>query len=310
MKVLLVLNQLDRSEDFFVYLSSRKWANSDEIKLLTVLDTYEFDPSISYDKEAVVKERQEKLSQLVDKFKSNYPEVEVTSELLQGRPAEKIIKACEKESVDMVAINAFESVDSFGSYLGGVASTVLVNAPCSVMLIKATENGSPCKNLLIPVDKSPHSQSAFEHLLNTNWSKDVRFNVVSVIENIGDHMKFEHENEAYSAQLRERSEFMHKEALELVTGYAKKLNDKFGVDRATHEVLRGHVREQILSVAQTVKADLIVMGSHGRGFMEALALGSVSQTVAQQCTCSIEVIRVPNSQINAIMDELTGSTYK
>ena len=40
-------------------------------------------------------------------------------------------------------------------------------------------------------------------------------------------------------------------------------------------------------------ADLIVVGSHGRGALRASLLGSVSRTIAQQATCPVAIIRLP-----------------
>ncbi len=41
----------------------------------------------------------------------------------------------------------------------------------------------------------------------------------------------------------------------------------------------GHAAEQILSAAKESKADLIVMGSRGRGTIGSLLLGSVAQSI-------------------------------
>jgi nucleotide-binding universal stress UspA family protein len=38
-------------------------------------------------------------------------------------------------------------------------------------------------------------------------------------------------------------------------------------------------------------ADLVVLGSHGYGFLDRLILGSVSQFVLSHATCSVEVVR-------------------
>jgi len=56
------------------------------------------------------------------------------------------------------------------------------------------------------------------------------------------------------------------------------------------EVLLGLPREAILEKAETWKADLIVMGSHGYGAWRGLLLGSVARAVVKQTKCSVEVV--------------------
>jgi len=57
------------------------------------------------------------------------------------------------------------------------------------------------------------------------------------------------------------------------------------------EVLEGPAAEAILQVAQVRKVDLIVMGSRGRGRLEAALLGSVSQRVVQEAPCPVLIVR-------------------
>jgi len=58
------------------------------------------------------------------------------------------------------------------------------------------------------------------------------------------------------------------------------------------EVLRGAPDQQILAKAKEWNADLIVVGSHGRGFWGRL-LGSVSDGVVHHAECSVLVVRRP-----------------
>ncbi|MBQ0130968.1 MAG: universal stress protein, partial [Comamonas sp.] len=54
----------------------------------------------------------------------------------------------------------------------------------------------------------------------------------------------------------------------------------------------GHaVHEGIVRVGQSVGADLIVMGSHGRRGLEKLVLGSVAQRVLQSAHVPVMVVR-------------------
>jgi nucleotide-binding universal stress UspA family protein len=69
-----------------------------------------------------------------------------------------------------------------------------------------------------------------------------------------------------------------KEAAEVYVGEIKKLCDKKGV-ASTISIKTGHPVEEIVKEAKRSKADLIVMGSHGRSALSATVLGSVAYGV-------------------------------
>ena len=60
------------------------------------------------------------------------------------------------------------------------------------------------------------------------------------------------------------------------------------------ELLAGSPDQQIVERAKDWKADLIVVGSHGRGFWGRL-LGSVSDGVVHHAPCSVLVVRKPGT---------------
>jgi nucleotide-binding universal stress UspA family protein len=63
----------------------------------------------------------------------------------------------------------------------------------------------------------------------------------------------------------------------------------------------GSPAELILLVAQEEHPDLILMGAHGRGKVQQLFLGSVSQRVLAHATCSILIINQPLPNIKNIL---------
>ncbi len=56
------------------------------------------------------------------------------------------------------------------------------------------------------------------------------------------------------------------------------------------ELLEGPEAEAILTVAETRRADLIVMGTRGRSALQGLLLGSVSQKVIRHAHCPVMVV--------------------
>ena len=74
-----------------------------------------------------------------------------------------------------------------------------------------------------------------------------------------------------------------REAAEGYAGEIKKMCDKNGVQSKT-VITKGHPVEEIVKAAKKSKADLIVMGSHGRSALAAAVLGSVAYGVMHKDT--------------------------
>lgn len=62
----------------------------------------------------------------------------------------------------------------------------------------------------------------------------------------------------------------------------------------TTKVIEGAPKEVILEEAKKVDAELIVVGSHGRGAVGRFLLGSVSQALALHAPCSVMIVRGTN----------------
>ena len=58
-------------------------------------------------------------------------------------------------------------------------------------------------------------------------------------------------------------------------------------------VIEGEARSGILDTAAEWRAEMIVLGSHGRTGLRRFALGSVAETVARHAHCSVMIVRAP-----------------
>jgi nucleotide-binding universal stress UspA family protein len=141
--------------------------------------------------------------------------------------------------------------------------------------------------ILLAIDGSECSQAALAQALERPWPEGSELKIVTVVEPLllpmtepiplpGDY--FERVEDAAQEQAR---------------SIIDKALDRF---RATPlevigSILRGNPKQAILDEAEKWEADLIVVGSHGyRGFTR-LWLGSVSQAVASNAHCSVEIVR-------------------
>lgn len=64
-----------------------------------------------------------------------------------------------------------------------------------------------------------------------------------------------------------------------------------GVKKVTKKVEEGYAAEVILNMAQSVGADMIVLGSRGLGGLKGLLMGSVSLKVTQAATCTCVTVK-------------------
>jgi nucleotide-binding universal stress UspA family protein len=63
--------------------------------------------------------------------------------------------------------------------------------------------------------------------------------------------------------------------------------------RVTHRLLRGDPAGEIIRLAGEAKADLVVMGTHGRSGLGRLLMGSVAEAVMRKSPCPVVTVKAP-----------------
>jgi nucleotide-binding universal stress UspA family protein len=63
-------------------------------------------------------------------------------------------------------------------------------------------------------------------------------------------------------------------------------------------VKEGNPKITIVEDASKWKADLIILGSHGRTGLDRILMGSVSEAVARYAPCSVEIVRMPTPVVD------------
>lgn len=74
----------------------------------------------------------------------------------------------------------------------------------------------------------------------------------------------------------------------------EKLGDKLSVSKNDQFVEVGPTKTKILKVAESISADLIICGSHGRHGL-SLLLGSTANAILHGAKCDVLTVRLPES---------------
>jgi len=143
--------------------------------------------------------------------------------------------------------------------------------------------------LLLAVDGSKYADAAAQALASLMKAQNTEVLVLQVIEpriySTPPQMAAGYEPEQ-AEYLKEKSQEAHKSVdrtADLLRAAGFRVNTR---------VVEGEPRTTILDVAAEWKAELIVLGSHGRKGLERFVLGSVAEAVARNAYASVLIVRL------------------
>jgi len=149
---------------------------------------------------------------------------------------------------------------------------------------------APIKRILISTDLSDPSQQAIDAGAEMAERFDAEVILCYVVE---DHIPTMGMIEFSGVQMAE-IETAHKQAAgEHIQTVAEKLEGRGLTVR--REIPLGVPHREIVELARKTDADMIVMGTHGRGFVSRLVLGSTTDRVLRHAPCPVYVVREPGT---------------
>ena len=142
-------------------------------------------------------------------------------------------------------------------------------------------------NVLIGVDDSAYSRAAVAWVKGASWPKGTRFVVLSASPPV-----FVGPGEAAApggvAELIAQEEKLHREIAEKAAAELRSA----GLSAEGRAVL-ADPRAALEDGARKERADLVVVGSHGRSGITKLLLGSVATHIVTHAPCSVLVVKRP-----------------
>jgi nucleotide-binding universal stress UspA family protein len=286
MRIFVALDGSSSSEGVVREMARRPWPAGSEFAVVTVVDPYFF-PKVPLLLEEARQSARKTLEDLAKPLVDAGWKVEPN--VVLDNPRHALPRAATEWKADLVVMGSHGRGTVGRLLVGSTTQAVMRHAKCSVEIVRSQPEVDHMR-IVVPTDGSEHAQAALAAVAARPWPAMSEFKVIASPEFpvlVGEYPYYA-PNQV--SELTKQGLEHAKSAVE--SGKAVLANAGLIV---TSEVMepRDTPAHSILAAAEQWKANLIVMGSHGRRGFDRLVLGSVSETVALHAKCSVEVVRMP-----------------
>lgn len=143
--------------------------------------------------------------------------------------------------------------------------------------------------ILVPTDFSSYADLALKRALDLAEACEAKIYLVYVAPEAPDVFKL-------SKYIAEGQEKIQAELENQSTKYFKEQMAKFPVPenlKIETKVLNGSPYKEVLDFQEKIKADMVVIGTHGDTPFEGFFFGSTSSKIIRHATCSVLIVRKP-----------------
>lgn len=219
-----------------------------------------------------------------------------------GAPYRVLLEAAQAAGADLVVVGATGSGPFAAELLGSTADRVLRKSTCPVLVARG-ELPVPPRRVLAPVDLSGLSVDTFRCAMDLlgqiakGGAPEVRvLHALSFLDSLARH----HES-SREIPLDE----MERVAAAELQGMVQESQVAFPLETV---VRSGEARHEILNDLSEHPADLVMLGTHGRGGMDRLVIGSVAATIARKAPCSVLLLSPEAVLAEGIAEAITNET--
>jgi nucleotide-binding universal stress UspA family protein len=214
----------------------------------------------------------------------------VASQVVEGPIVPGILQEARAQAVELIVMGTHGRGGFERLVLGSVTEKVLRKAPCPVLTVPPGAAGAPPTprpfgRILCPVDFSPSSLRALTHALSLAQESGKQLTMLHVFDWPADRPMVPGLGPEVSATRRQSEAAALAELRAAVPDGARDWCE------ITEMTSVGRPYEEILRVADTVRADVIVLGVHSRSTFELALLGSTTSQVVRRATCPVMTIR-------------------
>jgi nucleotide-binding universal stress UspA family protein len=294
-RIVIALDSSAASRCVLEEAATRPWPANTLFSIVNVVDVYHFGHL-----PAIVDDARREATTLLERATSRLSRAgfKISSDVLLGFPRNEIAAYAKQWQANLVMVGSHGQGAIARFLLGSVAQGVLRAAPCTVEIVRGSASGSPASScamkILLATDGSDFSTAAAQSVADRPWPAGSQIRILSVAELpvFENPMGASSLSAIYPATLleelmesaRKRAEDAVEDARKILLARSLKVLD-------SKPAPIGDPRILLVDLAKEWKADLIVLGSHGRRGMDRILMGSVSENVAIHAHCSVEVVR-------------------
>lgn len=234
---------------------------------------------------------EEKALEALEKIEMT-PARRVFSAVHQGvSAADVILDYATNNDIDLIVLGSHGHRGVRRFLLGSVAEEVIRLASCPVLSVLHQENVDPSSGvefstIVVPTDFSRYSDVALRYAGEIAKRRGAKIHLIHVIEELlyPDFYLPVSGASIHTPEMRQEARERLSECIEA------KLPKALAADAQLHVAI-GRTSEEIANYAAEVRADLLVIASHGLRGLERILLGSVAEQVIRAAPCSVLTVK-------------------
>jgi len=282
MKTILAVDGSDNSYEAVHAL--KYFARSEQLTLLHALDV----PRPAYPMmmpeaaEEIYKTLEQSMKEdgerLLDRIQSLLPmhAGPSTKQLRIGSPTEVILSMAEEQKADLIVMGARGLGPVKERLFGSVSHRILTLAPCATLIVNGPVKAMT--QILLPLQGETDTEAAIRFLRLKPFHDPMKITLLTVLPETAPPWPNDAAAAAASTEILEKQ-------TEYINGVAERLR---AIGYQAHGVaVIGTPSTMILQEANTLRSDLILMGTRGRQGITRFVLGSVSHAVLHQTPCPV-----------------------
>lgn len=211
-----------------------------------------------------------------------------------GSPGLEIAEWAREHGTELIVMGSHGRTGRANVLLGSVAQSVL--AECRTPVLLTRSDAVPCGPSLrvgLALDGSEHSRAALQFVIAQRafFGPDFSLQLVHVVDEVPIHVRTALANLASMTFTHEEVRAQRAEAFESVMAPARAAVAAAGLDCRDEMLVSSAPAATLAEWAQRAQLDLLVMGSHGKGAVKLMVLGSVAAGVGARCSTPLLLVR-------------------